>query len=76
MKHLYVLMSWPVDMDVPWINFLSFVSFFLFCELKLFMKAHIFKDKHKVAGDINSLILLVIFGYKDFKITTFLSCVI
>ena len=27
--------------------------------LSCFMKAHIFKDKHKVAGDFNSLNLLV-----------------
>ena len=28
MKHLYVLMSWPEDVDMLWINFLSFVSVF------------------------------------------------
>ena len=35
--------------------------FFFFCSANLscFMIAHIFKDKHKVAGDINSLNLLV-----------------
>ena len=27
--------------------------------MKLFMKAHIFTDKHKLVGDINSLNLLV-----------------
>ena len=37
---------------------------FLFCKLKInlptcFMIAHIFKDKHKVVGDLNSLNLLV-----------------
>ena len=26
MKHLYVLMSWPEEMDMLWIKFLSFVS--------------------------------------------------
>ena len=30
------------------------------CVLSCFMIAHIFKDKHKVAGDINSLNLLVL----------------
>ena len=59
-KHLYVLMPWPEDMDILWIKFLSFVSVFcLICELKLFMIVHKFKDKHKVAGDINFLNLLV-----------------
>ena len=36
MKHLYVLMSWPEDMDMLWIKFLRFNSFFLFCKLNLF----------------------------------------
>ena len=46
-------------MDMLWIKFLSFVSVkkFLFCELKLF---HDSSYKQKVAGDINSLNLLVV----------------
>ena len=51
MKHLYVLMSWPEDMDMLWFCFC-----FLFCELKLF---HDGSYRQKVAGDINSLNLLV-----------------
>ena len=34
MKHLYLRMSWPEDMDMLWINFLSF--FFLPCDFKSF----------------------------------------
>ena len=56
MKHLYLLMSWPEDMGMLWVKFLSFVS--VFCSAN-FMIVHLFKDKHKVAGDISSLILLV-----------------
>ena len=50
MKHLYVLMSWPEDMDMLWIKILSFVSVFCSANLSCSMIAHIFKDKHKVAG--------------------------
>ena len=57
MTHLYVLMSWPEDIDMLWIKVV--VSFFCSANLSCFMIAHIFKDKHKVAGNINSLILLV-----------------
>ena len=53
MKHLYVLMPWPEDMDILWIKFASFVS--VFCS----MIVHRFRGKHKVAGDVNSLSLLV-----------------
>ena len=56
MKHLYVLMSWPEDIDMLWIKLLNFASFFQFCELLSF---HIFKDKYKMSGDINYLNLLV-----------------
>ena len=28
MKYLHVLMSWPEDMDMLWVKFLSFVSVF------------------------------------------------
>ena len=56
MKHLYVLMSWPEDMDMLWIKFLSFISVFCSANLSCLMIVHI--DK-KVAGDINSLNLLV-----------------
>ena len=59
MKHLYVLMSWPEDMDMLWIKFLSFVSVFCSANISCSMIVHIFKDKHKVAGDIDSLNLLV-----------------
>ena len=57
-----VLYKWPEDMDMLWIKFLSFVSVFCFANLSCFMIVHIFKDQHKVAGDINSLNLLVWFG--------------
>ena len=59
MKHLYVLMSWPEDMDMLKIKIFSFVFVFCSTNLSYFMIIHIFKDKHKVAGDINSLNLLV-----------------
>ena len=59
MKHLYMLMSWPEYMDMLCINFLSFVSCFYSANLSCFVIAHIFKDKHKVSGDINSLNWLV-----------------
>ena len=52
MKHLYVLMSLPEGMDMLWIKFLSFVSVFCSANLSRSMIVHIFKDKHKVAGDI------------------------
>ena len=61
-------MSWHEDMDMLWIKFLSFVSVFCSANLSCSMIVHIFKDKHKVAGDINSLNLLVviIFYHTDF----------
>ena len=43
MKHLYVLMSWPEDMDMLWIKFLSFVSVFCSANLSCSMIVHIFK---------------------------------
>ena len=55
-----VLMSWPEDMDMFWIKFLSFVSLFCSANLSCFMIAHIFKDKHKVSRNITSLNLLVL----------------
>ena len=67
MKHLYVLMSWPEDMDMLWIKFLSFVSVFCSANLSCSMIVHIFKDKHKVAGDINSLNLLVFYHLLNFS---------
>ena len=54
MKHLYVLVSWPENMD----KILKFCFCFLFCELKLF---HDSSYRQKVAGDINSLNLHVFF---------------
>ena len=69
-----------------WINFLSFVSVFCSMNLSSFMIVHIFKNKHtgNVAGDINSLNLLVctilcpmlIFSKINFmsKSTIFQSC--
>ena len=60
MKHLYVLMPWPEDMDMLWIKFLSFVSVLCSVNLSCSIIVHIFKDKHKVAGNINSLNLLVV----------------
>ena len=57
MKHLYVHMSWPEDMDILWIKILKFCFCFLFWELKLF---HDCSYRQKVAGDINSLNLLVL----------------
>ena len=65
MKHLCVPMSWPEDMDMLWIKFLSFVYVYCSVNLSCFMIVHIFKDKHKVAGDINSLNLLVDFASSD-----------
>ena len=59
MKHVYVLMSWPEDMDMIWTKFFSFLSVCCSANLSCFMIVHIFKDKHEVAGDINSLNLLV-----------------
>ena len=53
-------MPWHEDMDMLWIKFLSFVSVFCSANLSCSMIVHIFKDKHKVAGDINSLNLLVV----------------
>ena len=45
------------DMGVFWIKFLR--VFFCSANLSCFMRVHIFKHKHKVAGDIYSLPLLV-----------------
>ena len=59
MKNLYALMSWPEDMDMLWIKVLSFVYVFCSANLSCSMIVHIFIDKHTVAGDINSLNLLV-----------------
>ena len=53
MKHLYVLMSWPEDMDMLWIKFLSFVSVFCSANLSCFMTVHIFKDKHELVHITN-----------------------
>ena len=46
---------------------LKFVSVFCSANLSCFMIFHIFKDKHKVAGDIASLNLLV---FHDFVLFT------
>ena len=43
MKHLYVLMSWPEEMDMLWIKFLSFVSVFYSANLSCSMIVHIDK---------------------------------
>ena len=43
MKHLYVLMSWPEDMDMLWIKFLTFVSVFCSSNLSCSMIVHIDK---------------------------------
>ena len=51
MKHLYVPMPWPEDMCMLWIKFLSFVSVFCSANFSCSIIFHIFKDKHKVAGD-------------------------
>ena len=51
-------MSGPENIYMLWIKFLSFVSVFCSVNSSCFMIVHIFKDKHKVAGDINSLNLL------------------
>ena len=69
MKHLYVHMSWPEDMDMVWIKFLSFVSVFWSANLSCFMIDHIFKDKHKMTGDINflnSLFFMLLLSSADF----------
>ena len=60
-----MLVSWPEDMDMLWIKFLSSVSFFCSANLNCFLIAYIVKDKHKVAGDINSLNLLVLLPSSD-----------
>ena len=41
MKHLYVLMSWPEDMDMLWIKCLSFVSDFSSSNFSCSMIVHI-----------------------------------
>ena len=41
--NLYVLMSWPEDIDMLWMKFLSFVSVFCFANLSCFMIVHIDK---------------------------------
>ena len=51
-------LSWP-DIDMLWIKFLSFVSVFCSANTSCSMIVNIFKHKHKVAGDIDSLNLLV-----------------
>ena len=44
MKHLYLLMSWPEDMGMLWIRFLSFVSVFCSLNFRCSMIAHIYKS--------------------------------
>ena len=56
-------MSWPENIDMLCIRFLNFVSAFCSVDLSCFMIIHIFKDKHIVAGDINSLNLLVFHAF-------------
>ena len=56
-------------MDMLRIKFLSLVFVFCSTNLSCFMIVYIFKDKHKVAGDINSLNLLV-FGQSQSKKST------
>ena len=63
MKPLYVLMSWSEDLDILWINFLTFVSVFCSVKLSCSMIIHIYKDEHKVMGDINSMNLLVLYMF-------------
>ena len=58
-------LSWPEDMDMLWIKFLSFVSIFCSANSSYFMTVHIFKDKHEVAGDINSMNLLLLFCFTN-----------
>ena len=43
MKHLYVFVSWPEDMDMLWIKFLSFVS--VFCSANLSYSMIVYIDK-------------------------------
>ena len=64
MKHLYVLMSWPEDIDMLWINLLSFVSVFCSVNLSCSMIDHIDKKCLCVCvlgggGNMNSLNLLL-----------------
>ena len=54
-----MLLSWSEDMDMLYIKFLGFVSFFCSANLSCVMLVYILKDKQKVAEDINSLSLLV-----------------
>ena len=58
-------LSWPEDMDMFWIKFLSFVSIFCSPNSSYFMIVHIFKDKHKVAGNMNSMNLLLLFSFTN-----------
>ena len=43
MKHLFVIMSWPEDMDMLWIKFLSFVSVFCSANTSCSIIVHIDK---------------------------------
>ena len=65
---LQVFRSCSEDVHIVWVYIILRLFFDIFfhkinfkksCVLSCFMIAHIFKDKHKVAGDINSLNLLV-----------------
>ena len=47
MKHLYVLMLWPEDMDMLWIKFLSFVSVSCSVNLSFFVIVLFFNGKHR-----------------------------
>ena len=71
MKYLYVLMSWPEDMDMVWMKFLSLVSVFCSAILSCFMIVHISKTHIKCVcvggGDINSLNLLVFLFFFIYK---------
>ena len=72
MKHLYVLMSWPEDMDVLWIKFLSFVSVFCSSNFSCSMIVHIDKT---MMGDIDSLNLFVTSVLKCFLLHILNHCV-
>ena len=50
MKHLYVLMSWPEDMDMLLIKFLSFVSVFCSANLSCSMIVYIFRRTQSGGG--------------------------
>ena len=71
MKHLYVLMSLPEDMDMLWIKFLSFVSVFCSSNFSCSMIVHtqevfhVYLNKFEIAV---SHLFLIIFSNNTFSL--------